>query len=392
MIIDEVEIFTCRAGWRDWGFLKISTREGFEGWADCTDAHGSLPGVLATIEGLKGHLLDKDPLQTERIYIDIYRITRQSSMGVVQKALAAIENALYDLKARILNIPVYELLGGLTRKKIPLYWSHFGSTRIRSLKYLDSCEPISSIDDIAKLGREAVKKGYKGIKTNLLIFEKEKQPRVLMQGFKGPGDSIDRKLSNQTLDSIELLVCTLRTAIGKDTNLILDTNMHFRADGNLKLAHRLESYNLSWLEVDVDNPSALKHLRDHTSIPIGSCEKRQCMEGYLPFFQALAMDVAIIDVRWNGIAQSKRIADLAQLFEINVAPHNHGSPLSTLMSAHFCASVTNLHMMEYDVDDVCWRDDLISHMPQIKDGTMEIPDGPGWGVTVNEKLLRSHLK
>jgi L-alanine-DL-glutamate epimerase-like enolase superfamily enzyme len=211
-----------------------------------------------------------------------------------------------------------------------------------------------------------------------------------MQGFKGPGDSIDRKLSNSTLRQIETLVSTFREAIGADTNLILDTNMHFRSDGNLRLASVLEPYYLTWLEVDSDNPNTLRHLRDKVSIPIGSCEKCQGVDEYLPYFMSLSMDVAIIDVRWNGILQSKKVADLAQVFEINMAPHNHGSPLSTMMTAHFCAIVTNLLFMEYDLDDVPWRNEIVTYPPDIKDGYLYLNDKPGWGTDLDEELIRFH--
>ena len=391
MKITGVETFLCRAGWRDWAFLKIETNEGIVGYADCTDSHGSLPGVLAAIDGIRHLLVGRDPRAIERVLVDICRITRQSAKGVVKKALAAVENALLDIKARALGIPVYELLGGPVRDKVQLYWSHCGSTRIRSLQYLDGVSPVESLSDISALGQEAVEKGFSGIKTNPIIFEGDNKPYVLMQGFKGPGDSIDRKLTNATLRQIETLVGTFREAIGPDTNLILDTNMHFRSDGNLRLASALGPYNLTWMEVDSEHPDTLKHLRDKAPMPIGSCEKYQGMDEYMPFFQSLAMDVAIIDVRWNGILQSKKIADIAQIFEINVAPHNHGSPLATLITAHFCYVVTNLLFMEYDVDDVPWRNETISVLPEIKDGHLYLPDGPGWGAELNEELIRAHV-
>jgi L-alanine-DL-glutamate epimerase-like enolase superfamily enzyme len=102
------------------------------------------------------------------------------------------------------------------------------------------------------------------------------------------------------------------------------------------------------------------------------------------------MDVAIIDVPWNGFAESLKIAQMADAFELNIAPHNFYGNLSTMMSAHLAAVVPNLRIMEIDPDVVPWQDDLFTVKPVIKDGHMLLPEGPGWGTEVNEAAVRAH--
>jgi L-alanine-DL-glutamate epimerase-like enolase superfamily enzyme len=102
------------------------------------------------------------------------------------------------------------------------------------------------------------------------------------------------------------------------------------------------------------------------------------------------MDVSIVDVPWNGIWQSMKIAALAESFEVNVAPHNFYGHLSTLMSAHFCAAIPNFRIMEIDIDDVPWKDELITVPPMIRDGFLVVPDGPGWGAELNEEAIAAH--
>jgi L-alanine-DL-glutamate epimerase-like enolase superfamily enzyme len=102
------------------------------------------------------------------------------------------------------------------------------------------------------------------------------------------------------------------------------------------------------------------------------------------------MDVAIIDGPWNGIWQSLKIAALAEAYEINVAPHNFYGHLSTLMSAHLCAAIPNFRIMEIDIDDVPWKDDLVTSVPEMKDGHLLLPSGPGWGTELNEEAIRAH--
>jgi L-alanine-DL-glutamate epimerase-like enolase superfamily enzyme len=102
------------------------------------------------------------------------------------------------------------------------------------------------------------------------------------------------------------------------------------------------------------------------------------------------MDVAIIDVIWNGYMESLKIAAMADVYEMNVAPHNFYGHLSSVISAHFCAAVPNLRIMETDIDAVPWRDELVDHPPVIENGELVLPTRPGWGVEVNEAAVRAH--
>ena len=102
------------------------------------------------------------------------------------------------------------------------------------------------------------------------------------------------------------------------------------------------------------------------------------------------MDVAIVDIPWNGAWQSYKIAAMADAYETNVAPHNFYGHLCTMMSAHLCAAIPNFRIMEIDVDDVPWRDDLVTDLPLIENGMLTIPDRPGWGTDINEDAIAAH--
>ena len=108
-----------------------------------------------------------------------------------------------------------------------------------------------------------------------------------------------------------------------------------------------------------------------------------------PRVEAGAVDVAIVDVPWNGLAESLKIAAMADAYEVNVAPHNFYSHLATLMSAHFAAVAPNLRIMEVDPDMVPWQDDLVTVRPEIVDGHLRLPTGPGWGTEVDEDAVRA---
>ena len=115
------------------------------------------------------------------------------------------------------------------------------------------------------------------------------------------------------------------------------------------------------------------------------------MKEYIPYFSIHAADIFMIDVPWLGFSQSKKVGDLAEVYQLNVAPHNYYSHLATLISASLCGVLPNVRIMETDVDKVPWKDDLVTNRPEIKDGYMKIPTGPGWGADLNEEAIREHL-
>ena len=142
-----------------------------------------------------------------------------------------------------------------------------------------------------------------------------------------------------------------------------------------------------WLEIDSYNPKSLRSIKDSINIPITSCENLYGPVQYNEYFRNYAMDIASIDVIWNGFTDSKIIADIANIHEMNICPHNYNGHLSTFISMHLCSIVPNLRMAEIDVDDVPWRDELFTSTPQIENGQMIMSSAPGWGCDLNESAL-----
>src|SRR5207245_9472006 len=124
-----------------------------------------------------------------------------------------------------------------------------------------------------------------------------------------------------------------------------------------------EAVGMRWVEVDMYDERGLREVKDATSLPICSGENLYGLREYRPYFEARAMDVVMIDVPWNGFARSRAVAELAESYELNIAPHNYYSHLSTLHSAHLTACVPNVRRMEIDIDHVPCHDDIGRHPP-----------------------------
>ena len=287
MRISNIETFTVDAGWRPWIFVKVETDDGVTGYGECSDGR-SPHGVVGTIQDLKPALIGQDPRAFEMRFWDMLRRTRQSPGGIAAKAIAGVELALIDIKAKALGISVVELFGGPTRDSVRVYWSHCGSSRARYPDILGT-PPIRTMDDIADLGREVVGRGYTALKTNIVLPGDPAE--VYFGGFgSGPG-STDQVVSRKLLRHIETLIGTFRDAVGPDVDINLDLNFNFKPEAAKRIAKVLEQFDLLWLEVDMYEPDGIREIKESTSTRICTGENLFYMREYLPYFERRAADV-----------------------------------------------------------------------------------------------------
>jgi L-alanine-DL-glutamate epimerase-like enolase superfamily enzyme len=389
MRIANIEDLHADGGWRVTSFLKLTTDEGLTGWSEFHDGFGA-GGVSDLIRRFGGVVKGMDPRDVGRISTSLHAISRMAAGGMNHQAIAAIENACLDVKAKALGVPVYALFGGALRERLDLYWSHCGSFRIWQRDFFEGelgLPPVRTLDDVAALGREAVRRGYKALKTNPLQVSEGARP--FTSGFRIVPGFLDRQADARWIGQICDVLAAFREGAGPDMGIMFDLNFNQRTDGFLRIAQAVEPFKLAWLEIDIHDAEALALVRRSTKTPIASLETLYGLKQFRPFLQQYAVDVAIVDVPWNGLWQSIRIATLADAFEVDVAPHNYYGDLATLMSAHFCAAVPNFRIMEYEGDDVPWRGEFLTHPPVVENGQLVVPTRPGWGADVNEEAVRA---
>lgn len=386
MKIERVDTLSCDAGWRSYNFLKVTADDGTVGWSEYDEAFGP-PGLTNVIQHLAPRLIGLPAREHERVYTALSYPLRPAPHGLSAEALGAFENALLDLKAKSLGIPCHELLGGKQRSEVPIYWSHCATWRINQPELYTP--GITDLSGVKAAGEEARSAGYSAVKTNLFIHGDGKL-RQWMPGFGAPshpGLTSDTRLLRSFREHLE----ALREGAGPDVEILVDLNFNGRTEGFMKLIRALEKdFPFFWIELDSYNPEALAYIRRQSNSPIAALETLFGVRQYLPYFQAQAVDVAIIDAVWNGTWQSMKIANVAEAFEVNVAPHNFYSHLATMMNVHFAAAVPNLRVMEHDVDRLAWENELFTSAPQIRNGAISVPDTPGWGCDPIEAALLAH--
>ena len=385
MKLAKVETRHCDAGWRNYHFVKVTTESGIVGWSEFDEGFGS-PGVSQVVEAMGSKIIGQSADDHERLYALMYALTRPAAGGVVAEGLGAIENALLDAKAKGLGVPCYQLLGGRMRDRIRVYWSHCGTWRINHPKYYPP--QITDLDGVKAMGAEVREKGFTALKTNIFMHDQDK-PAGWRPGFASPFYpelNVDRKVLRNLRTHLE----AFRDGAGPDIDILLDLNFNAKTEGYVKILREIADLDMFWIEIDSYNAEALAYIRQQSRHPISSCETLLGLRDFLPYFKAQSMDVAIVDAVWNGVWQSMKIANAAEAYEVNVAPHNFYGHLCSMMNVHFAAAVPNLRIMEIDIDRIPWDHELFSHQPEFEDGHIVVPDRPGWGCDPVEEAMAAH--
>ena len=390
MKITKLEDLHADAGWRTLSFLKVTTDEGVVGWAEYAEGFGA-GGVSDLLRRFAPLVIGMDPRAVGKITSTLQAITRLAAGGLNNQAIAAIENACLDIKAKALGVPVCALFGGPFREKLDLYWSHCGSFRVRFPDMFENFgrPRIETLDELTKLAKEAVARGVSAVKTNPLSVVDGKL-KMFEGGFRPHPGLLERNIDGAFVASIKDMLAACREGLGPTPGLMLDINFNQRTEGFLRVARAIEPFDLTWFEIDTHDAVALATVRQNARTPIASLESIHGLRAYRDYFERGAVDVAVVDVLWNGLWESARIATLADAYEVNCAPHNFYGDLATLMSAHFCAAIPNFRIMEIEVDDVPWKSDLVTAPPVIENGRLTVPTTPGWGADVNEEAVRAH--
>ena len=385
MKIKDIQLFTFQAGWNEWSFIKIETGSNISGWAECTDTFKNLNGFCGILKDFKNIILNEDSLNIERILWKLKTKSKSNPGSLIQRVISAIENALWDISGKKNQAPVYKLLGKSYRKEIEIYWSHCGTTRVRTPQFLNK-PPIKSLTDVKTFCEEVNKTDFKIIKTNLALFNDG--PKIYMPGHNIAFENPSLELKEEILTEIINWIQELNSHLNKDIYIAVDLNFNFKIEGLTKISKSLEKFRIKWLEIDSYSTEPLSLLKEKTNIPIITGETIMELSSLKKFINKKFVDCISVDLIWNGLTESKKISDFCKEKSLDITTHNYNGYLGTFMSANFAASVPNFYIGEMDIDEVDNLDEVFSHSPNLLGRFMEIPNRPGWGCDLNEKKLK----
>ena len=351
-----------------WNVVSVETDAGVTGVGEAFNGP-----VGEHVEYLAPGLVGENPYDVERLTEHMTQLLSglAGGVGYSQAAVSGVEAALWDLVGKLTGLPVYQLLGGKYRDEIRIYCDcHAGEhLDVGDRKSFEAYDPEAYAD----AAEAVVEEGFDALKFDLDVAA-------------GEADTATRRLSNAAVEHKVDVVEAVRERIGSDPLLAFDLHWNFSVETALRVARELEPYDLAWLEdpVPPENPDTHRRVTEGTSTPILAGENLTRVEGFVPFLTAGAIDVAAPDIqKCGGLAEFRRIAALADAFDVPVAPHNVASPVGTMASVHACATVPNAFVLEYHARDVDWWDDLHAGDPLIENGRIRVPEQPGLGLELD---------
>ncbi|MEN0003537.1 MAG: mandelate racemase/muconate lactonizing enzyme family protein [Bacteroidota bacterium] len=347
-------------------FVKVSTNAGISGWGESDGSSKKMTPIYIE-KMLRQYLIDKDPFDSEGIWQEAYLKGLEAGIGGIHPgSLAGIDNALWDLKGKILDKPVHKLLGGNGKKHIQVYGS-YGRDR-GNYNY-------RTPDEMAKIAAGFVEQGYKAVKARLQI----RQERV-----------------NPFPDDTFTCVKAIREAIGDDILLYIDFNNGYTPAQAIVMAKKLyEHFNIAALEEPVfqQDYTGLRQVVDALDIPVMAGEHEYSAWMIRDLITQANVDIINADViKCGGITECKKAASLAHVFGKQIMVHNAKPTLATAASLQLLASIPNgARFQEYAGKRLHQNygpvHELFDTTFEFKDGFLTVPDLPGLGLVVNEKRM-----
>lgn len=350
--ITGVRTVAVGAGWRNYVFVLINTDAGITGLGEASIG-GQTQSVLGAIKDLEPLLIGSDPYRVEHIWQQAYRHAFWRGGPTFLSALSGIEVALWDIKGQALGVPIYRLLGGRVRDRIRAYANGpRGNTP----------------DELAASAEDLVRQGYTALKWV-------------------PFGATPILGGRRYIDAAVAEVRAVREAVGPDIELMVDGHGRLGPAMAVKVAEALAPFNLMFFEEPClpENVPAMLRIAAKSPIPIATGERRYTRWDFRELLETRGIGVLQPDiVQSGGLFEARKIAALAEMHFVSVAPHNPWSWVNTVASLHLDAVIPNFLIQEVVTEPEPWRDEIVTERPKLgTDGCFAVPEAPGLGVTLD---------
>lgn len=370
---------------RNWVLMRIGTDEGITGLGEWS------PGASAgALDALRRKLIGADPMALNKLHQDV--LWQMQGLG------AGVEIALWDIQGKKLGAPMCQLLGGKLRERIRMYCDcHAGafwtaedySQRWREVRERVTVgqvtlDPVYEPRAYVHRALQVVAEGFTAIKFDLDVANPWKM------------DAYDRSISRKEHEHIIAIVRQVREAIGPHVDLAVDLHGSFNLADALRICKDVEPLDLLWLEDPVrwesGNVDALAKLCMQTETPICTGEILYGAKLHRELIVKQACDLLEPDIpRSGGAIEIRRIAEMAEMYYMSIAPHNMASTITAVAAAHICSTIPNFLALEYHSHNIPLWSRMLDWKDPIRDGYMAVPDGPGLGIELDEREIAAQI-
>jgi galactonate dehydratase len=359
MRITDIKTFTMDAYRTNWTFIKVETDEGLYGWGEASlgTREKALEGC---VEDLKRLVVGRNPLNTEKMWFEVYRDSYWKGGAVFMSALSGIEMAMWDITGKFFNTPVYNLLGGKIRDKVLMYANAW---------FVGAKEP----QEFASKAKFAAGLGIKALKWD-------------------PFGAAYLTITSEEMRKAVACVEAVRKAVGPDVDLLIECHGRFNPTTAVQISREMAPYKPMFMEEPVppDNMESLAWVRSNSHIPIAAGERIYSKYAFWDALSKNALDYAQPDIfHTGGIMEAKKIAAMAEASHVPVSFHNPSGPVSNAAILQLAACVPNFFIHEIMLTDASFRFDISDEEVIYEDGYILIPDKPGFGIDLNEDALLS---
>jgi mannonate dehydratase len=378
MKITDARLIICSPD-RNFVTLKITTDEGIYGLGDATLNGRELAVAAYLSEHVLPCLIGRDPSRIEDIWQYLYRGAYWRRGPVTMTAIAAVDVALWDIKAKALNTPLYNLLGGQSREGVLVYTHANGA---------DIAEAVDSVQKHRDLGYLAIRAqaGVPGVASSYGVPKSGKPYEPAERGL--PSESLWS--TERYLNFAPKLFAAVRDAVGPDIHLLHDVHHRLTPIEAARLGKELEPFHLFWLEdpVPAELQSSFGLIRQHTTTPLATGEVFNSLWDAQELITNQWIDyIRMTIVHGGGITHLKKTADFAALYNVRTGFHGATdlSPITMAAALHFGLAIHNFGIQEH-MPHTTLTDEVFPHNYTFADGYMHPGNAPGLGVDINETL------
>lgn len=377
--------------------IKVNTDEGIYGWGEAGLAYGNCwESAFGQCQDFAKLIIGMNPFDTERIWEHLHRHTFWGMNGgvAVTSAMAAIDTACWDIKGKALGVPVYKLLGGKTNDKLRAYASQLQFGWRTLIEKNDDLTLLYDPQEYYDVVKDAMAEGYDSVKIDPVFAPLEKGNTAVV--FGNQGNQIRGCYRTHDLKCSVERIAAAREAGGDDLDIIVEIHSLLDANTAAILGNALEPYRIMYYEEPTmpSNPSVYKHIKSRCKLPLATGERSFTRWGFRQFFEDRTLDIIQPDLcNTGGITETKKICDMAQVYDIGVQIHVCGGPIATAAALQVEATIPNFVIHEEhnaNLLTVFKKAGKYYYAP--KNGFYDIPELPGIGQEMSDEEIANSRK